>query len=53
MMPREGMSNSMFVRSPWLSMLVISPLRRVTMSIIFEANSSGTLMVSSSMGSHF
>ena len=34
-----------------LSIDVISPLRRVTMSIIFEANSSGTLIMSSSIGS--
>ena len=52
-MPRDGISNSMFTRSPCVSMEVISPRRRVTMSIILLANSSGTLMVSSSIGSHF
>ena len=53
MVPRDGISKSMFTLSPCVSMPVISPLRRVTMSIILLENSSGTLIFSSSTGSHF
>ncbi len=52
-MPREGIWNSMCTRSFCVVMLSMSPLRRVTMSIIFDAYSSVTFMVSSSTGSHF
>ncbi len=52
MMPREGIWNSRCTRSPWAVMLTISPLRRVTMSMILDEYSSVTLMVSSSTGSH-
>ena len=46
------MSNSRLIRSPVFSILTISPLRRVTISMILLEYSSGTLIVNSSIGSH-
>ena len=53
MIPRDGILNSRLTRSPALSIFTISPLRRVTISMILLAYSSGTLTVSSSIGSFF
>ena len=51
--PREGILNSRCIRSFLLSIIVISPLRFVTISIIRLDDSSGRLIVSCSTGSHF
>ena len=51
MIPLEGMLNSMFTRSACASIDSISPLRRVTISMILLEKSVGTLIVSSSIGS--
>ncbi len=53
MMPREGMLNSMCIRSPLFSMESSSPLRRVMTSMILLADSSGRFTVSCSTGSCF
>ncbi len=51
MMPREGIWKSSCTRSFLVLMATSSPLRRVTMSIILEADSSVTLIESISTGS--
>ena len=53
MMPREGMLKMRKTRPFLLSMEVISPLRRVTTSMILLALSSGRFTVSCSTGSCF
>ena len=53
MMPREGMLKTRKTRPFLLSMEVISPLRRVTTSMILLALSSGRFTVSCSTGSCF
>ena len=51
--PLEGIEKTSSVRSPLASIEVISPRRRVTISIILLAASSGRFTESSSIGSHF
>ena len=53
MIPREGMVNSICMRSFCVSIDCNSPFRRVTISMILLAYSSGRLTVSCSTGSHF
>ena len=53
MMPREGIVNSSRTRSPFDSMFVSVPLRRVVISITVPECSSGQSTVISSIGSHF